>query len=67
MLEENNSKLMRIIQKKLDKLKIESFKCIPDLKHVKDYVDDCYKSATFLNTYAYTINLILGEVQWDPV
>ncbi|KAK8530667.1 hypothetical protein V6N13_122291 [Hibiscus sabdariffa] len=102
------------IQKKLDKLKIESFKCIPDWsggqtfqvrcpltqfvvdiaertcscrswqltglpcshaiccifnrrEHAEDYVDDCYKVATFLNTYSYTINPIAGEDQWDPV
>ncbi|KAL4320047.1 hypothetical protein GQ457_18G015050 [Hibiscus cannabinus] len=102
------------IQKKLDKLKIESFKCIPDWsggqtfqvrcpltqfvvdmaertcscrrwqltglpcshaiccifnrrEHAEDYVDDCYKVATFLNTYSYTINPIAGEDQWDLV
>ncbi|KAK9042891.1 hypothetical protein V6N11_071245 [Hibiscus sabdariffa] len=109
-----NGQICPKIQKKLEKLKLESFKCILDWSggqtfqvrcpsthfvvniaemtcscrrwqlsglpcshaiscifnrrlQVEDYVDNCYKVATFLNTYAYTINPIAGEDQWDSV
>ncbi|KAK8612019.1 hypothetical protein V6N13_132052 [Hibiscus sabdariffa] len=65
-----NGSICPKIQKKLDKLKIESFNCIPDWsggEHLEDYVDDCYKVTTFLKIYDYTINPIAGEDQWDFV